>query len=85
MRPLFSHHLIPALKLNNFPIDISGIDPINQVEGSIPKGMIYIPGGNFIPALTGSGVDQVYKLSPFYIDKFEVTNKEFKEFVDAGG
>ena len=76
----------PSLKLNNFPIDMGwNVDPINlQVEGSIPNGMIYIPGGNFIPALTGSGVDQVY-LHPFYIDKFEVTNKEFKEFVDAGG
>ena len=76
----------PSLKLNNFPIDMGwNVDPINlQVEGSIPKGMIYIPGGNFVPALTGSGVDQVY-LHPFYIDKFEVTNKEFKEFVDAGG
>ena len=76
----------PSLKLNNFPIDMGwNVDPINlQVEGSVPKGMIYIPGGNFIPALTGSGVDQVY-LHPFYIDKFEVTNKEFKEFVDAGG
>jgi len=76
----------PSLKLNNFPIDMGwNVDPINlQVEGSVPKGMIYIPGGNFIPALTGFGVDQVY-LHPFYIDKFEVTNKEFKEFVDAGG
>ena len=76
----------PSLKLNNFPIDMGwNVDPINlQVEGSIPKGMIYIPGGNFVPALTGSGVDQVY-LHPFYIDKFEVTNKECKEFVDAGG
>ena len=76
----------PSLKLNNFPIDMGwNVDPINlQVEGSIPKGMIYIPGGNFIPALTGSGVDEVY-LHPFYIDKFEVTNKEFKEFIEAGG
>ena len=76
----------PSLKLNNFPIDMGwSVDPINlQAKGSIPKGMIYIPGGNFVPALTGSGVDQVY-LHPFYIDKFEVTNKEFKEFIDAGG
>ena len=72
----------PSLKLNNFPMDMGwSVDPINlQAKGSIPKGMIYIPGGNFVPALTGSGVDQVY-LHPFYIDKFEVTNKEFKEFI----
>ena len=34
--------------------------------------------------MTGNGTDPVY-LHPFYIDKFEVTNKEFKKFVDAWG
>ena len=55
-----------------------------QPQGSVPDGMIYIQGGNFVPALTGSGVDPVF-LHPFYIDKFEVTNKDYKEFLDAGG
>ena len=45
--------------------------------------MVYIQ-GNFIPAITGGGTDPVY-LNPFYIDKYEVTNKEYKEFMDSGG
>ena len=76
----------PSLKLYNTPFDGGwNLEPINlQVQGSIPTGMTYIQGGNFIPALTGAGVDPVY-LHPFYIDKFEVTNKDFKGFMDAGG
>ncbi|MDG2020205.1 MAG: SUMF1/EgtB/PvdO family nonheme iron enzyme, partial [SAR86 cluster bacterium] len=76
----------PSLKLYNAPFDGGwSLEPINlQIQGSIPTGMTYIQGGNFIPALTGAGVDPVY-LHPFYIDKFEVTNKDFKGFMDAGG
>ncbi len=76
----------PSLKLFNSPFDTGwDLEPINlQPKGSVPDGMIYIQGGNFVPALTGSGVDPVF-LHPFYIDKFEVTNKDYKEFLDAGG
>ncbi len=44
-------------------------------NGSIPKGMVRVPG-----AQTKFG-----KLNDFFIDKYEVTNKEYKEFVDRGG
>ena len=37
--------------------------------------MVRVPGGE-----TGSG-----QLPDFFIDKYEVTNKRFKEFVNAGG
>ena len=76
----------PSLKLYNAPFDGGwSLEPINlQIQGSIPTGMTYIQGGNFIPALTGAGVDPVY-LHPFYIDKYEVTNKDFKGFMDSGG
>jgi len=76
----------PSLKLYNSPVEFGwSLEPINiQPQGSIPPGMTYIQGGSFIPALTGAGVDPVY-LHPFYIDKFEVTNKDFKGFMDAGG
>ena len=44
-------------------------------EGTIPDKMTRIPGG-----MTSMG-----KLPDFYIDRFEVTNKDFKRFVDNGG
>ena len=43
--------------------------------GSLPAGMVRAQG-----AQTGRG-----KLEDFFIDRYEVTNRQFKEFVDAGG
>ncbi len=39
--------------------------------GSIPKGMVFVSGGK--------------DLGDFFIDKYEVTNRQFKEFIDRGG
>ena len=76
----------PTMRLNNFPIYLPwSLEPINlQPVGSIPNGMVYVQGGNFVPGLTGNNTDPIY-LHPFYIDKTEVTNKEFKKFIDSGG
>jgi serine/threonine protein kinase/dienelactone hydrolase len=39
--------------------------------GGIPRGMIYVSGGK--------------DLGDFFIDKYEVTNRQFKQFVEQGG
>jgi serine/threonine protein kinase len=44
-------------------------------KGSIPYEMVRVPG-----AETSLG-----KLDDFYIDKYEVTNKQYKKFIDSGG
>ena len=54
--------------------------------GTVPAGMVRVPGGT----------DRVWlvrlrrrlppvALEPFFIDRFEVTNREFRDFVDGGG
>jgi formylglycine-generating enzyme required for sulfatase activity len=70
-----------------------------------PDGMIRIPGGDFVFAVSGTeieggdnpGVDVQYswenmprrhhehemQIAPFYIDKYPVTNAQFKHFLDA--
>jgi len=76
----------PSFTFANHPIppsfEISKIE-MNK-EGTVPDNMIAIDGGRFIPALIGEGITD-YKLSPYFIDKFEVTNKQFKQFIDDGG
>lgn len=72
----FKNHPIPP----TFELTPLGMYPTN----SIPEGMVPVDSGNFIPALIGEGI-QEYNLGTFYIDRNEVTNKEFKEFVDANG
>jgi serine/threonine protein kinase len=44
-------------------------------KGSIPEGMVRVPGEE-----TPLG-----KLDDFFIDKYEVTNRQYKEFIDRGG
>ncbi len=52
-------------------------DLVRILDGkdSLPAGMVRVTG-----AETGAG-----KLDDFYIDKFEVANKQYKEFVNGGG
>ena len=55
-------------------------------EKSIPSGMVAIPGGNFtfnVPGLTSS-ISEI-KIPDFWMDRYEVSNKDFKKFVDAAG
>jgi formylglycine-generating enzyme required for sulfatase activity len=47
--------------------------------GEGPAGMVYVRGGRPTDGTT------IVDLPAFWIDKYEVTNREFKRFVDAGG
>jgi serine/threonine protein kinase len=45
--------------------------------GTAPQGMVYVPGG---------GVRfSTKRVGPFWIDRLEVTNEQYKRFLDAGG
>ena len=49
-----------------------------------PPGMVRVTGGNYSLALTGMSHFSV-DMPDYYLDRFEITNKEFQEFVSAGG
>jgi len=53
-------------------------------EGTIPGNMARVPGGEFSIAVYGLEHLTV-KMNDYLIDKYEVTNKEFKQFIDNGG
>ncbi len=53
--------------------------------GSIPDRMVRIPAGDAGIVLTGYDFNRTIRLGEYLIDKYEITNREFKEFVDAGG
>ena len=48
--------------------------------GSIPPGMVRVPGGSFQYRSS-----RPVTLAGYWLDKYEVTNRQFKEFVDRGG
>lgn len=53
--------------------------------GSGPPGMVRVPAGEFFVILAHYGAMGPIPLPEYWLDKFEVTNRQFKQFVDGGG
>jgi cephalosporin-C deacetylase-like acetyl esterase len=54
-------------------------------EGTLPHGMVRVSGGKFTLFIPGLDNLDTVKVGDYFIDKYEVTNKQFKQFVDSGG
>ena len=53
--------------------------PLDRL-GSIPDSLVHVPGGHFGPGPE----DEEIELPGYLIDRFEVTNRRYQAFVDAG-
>jgi iron(II)-dependent oxidoreductase len=70
----------------NIPHPLSKKGKMKRVKGKeilVPEGMVLVPAGEFIMG-EGNSEHKVY-LDAFCIGKFEVTNAEWKAFIDATG
>jgi hypothetical protein len=67
------HGFVPQF---NFPL---------EVVAKAPEGMVPVPAGPFFTVLWSLGDFEPYVLPAFYIDRFEVTNRQYQQFVDQGG
>ena len=82
----FGQYRIRISKAGYAPLEISspamGRRPTMKLapEGSMPPNMVMVSGGEF-----GVGVAKPVVLRDFWLDKYEVTNREFKRFMDADG
>ncbi len=52
---------------------------------SAPAGMVRVPGGPWMEMIDFIGWVGPYKLAPYYMDRYEVTNRQFQQFIDRGG
>ncbi len=52
---------------------------------SAPKGMVYVPERTWTTYVGFIGWVGPYMLPPYYMDQYEVTNREYQRFVDSGG
>ncbi len=59
-------------------LDLASID-------DTPAGMVPVRGGEYQLVSPDAPPGMTVVLQPFFMDRFEVTNEAFKEFVDAGG
>ena len=51
----------------------------------VPDRMAYVPGGDYRLVSWDRPTEMRVRLDSYFIDRFEVTNQEFKEFINAGG
>ena len=59
----------------------AGRDPVRLTpEDAAIAGMVFVPGGT-----VEVGIAPPVQIADYWIDRYEVTNQEFKQFVDAGG
>lgn len=77
-------------KAGNLAISLDANAPIRIQARLIPtdqalSGMTLVPGGEYKLTSYGKPTDDSVRLNDFYIDQFEVSNRDFKEFVSAGG
>lgn len=54
-------------------------------EGELPEGMVWVPGGKYNLSMPGLDSLDAFQVGDYLIDKFEVTNKEYKKFANRGG
>ncbi|HSY35981.1 MAG TPA: bifunctional serine/threonine-protein kinase/formylglycine-generating enzyme family protein [Acidobacteriaceae bacterium] len=67
---------LASAKSMNFAID---------AQHAAPAGMVPVPGENWVDMIAFIGVVGPYRILPFYLDRFEVTNRDYQKFVDSGG
>jgi predicted Ser/Thr protein kinase len=83
VRTLFQTIRVRVTKDGYVPLEASGsafgLKYALDTAGSAPAGMLRVIGGN--ESSLGSSV----RLDDYWIDRFEVTNRQFRQFVDAGG
>ncbi|PYQ31422.1 MAG: hypothetical protein DMF57_14785 [Acidobacteria bacterium] len=53
--------------------------------GKVPPGMVFVAGGDYRLAGWARPSDRVVDLRDFLIDRYEVSNRDFEEFIRAGG
>lgn len=56
-----------------------------DAEMAAPDGMSFVSGQTWVSYIGFVGLVGPYRLPPFYIDRYEVTNRQYQEFVDNGG
>jgi len=68
-----------------------GVSPDIEMEArlhrieELPENMVFVPGGEYKLVGSGAPTDASVQLDDYFMDRYEVSNQQFKEFVNAGG
>ena len=68
-----------------FPMPAANLTVKLQPANATPPSMVFVPGGEYRLVAWSRPTDDRVTLSDFFIDKYEVSNNDFKQFISAGG
>ena len=73
--------------MKEFPVPVRGIHiDVKLIDTDIlPRNMIFVPGGMHKLVSRSIPLAKPLSLDYFFIDKYEVSNSDYKEFISAGG
>jgi serine/threonine protein kinase len=73
--------------MKEFPVPVRGIKfDVKLIDTDIlPKDMVFVPGGVHKLVSSSIPLTKPLILDDFFIDKYEVSNADYKEFISAGG
>jgi len=63
----------------------ASVTKMKEKEDEIPSEMVYVPAGEFIIGWDKENRPVQISTGAFYVDKYEVTNENYKKFIDATG
>jgi formylglycine-generating enzyme required for sulfatase activity/predicted esterase len=75
----------PSTLLGNATNRLAAAIVLSLAPTDSARGMVPVPGGAFPVSLNAFSTTDPIPLEPFMIDRFEVTNEQFKRFVESGG
>jgi serine/threonine protein kinase len=73
--------------MKEFPVPVRGIK-VNvkfYEKEKLPENMVFVPGGKHKLVSSSIHLEKPLTLNDFFIDKYEVSNADFKKFISAGG
>lgn len=73
--------------MKEFPVVVHGINiNVELIEkDKLSENMVFVPGGNHKLMSSSVHQEKPVTLNDFFIDKYEVSNAEYKKFISAGG
>jgi sulfatase modifying factor 1 len=85
LKGLFAGFLLSAAALPVLCSAQHRVKAYNHKSIPAPDGMVYVPGGSIVIKYANESDSfniKKFSLSPYFMDKTEVTNKEYREFVN---
>ncbi|MHC4432830.1 MAG: protein kinase domain-containing protein, partial [Planctomycetota bacterium] len=84
-REVIRSNNLPGHSFDPASLEAGHVDFVLHENGTFPDDMVFVPSSELKQEYLWHGTRTIPSTPAFLIDKYEVTNRQFKAFVDSGG